>query len=320
MVRCHLASRLRGHLIQGLDAGDMGHVDPCLPSGARDGRDRGLLRNLRSCIGVAPQVPRFLLRELPWVLRVDDDDLRTRRRSPKNILHARHRHREIRRGLRHEDLERDRAGESPDRVPVLRRRVQCVVYRRPASDSGLFLIEYRARGHRRVGVWDVPDGGHAAPRRGTGPIRKILFVCESWIPHVDMEVHAPWEDQRLAMINRFVAPERFLDRGDPTRFVYPDAHVLELTAKEDAAANDPHAPPPRSGARWGRAAWFQRRPPPGTCRPASPGRATRPRGGPPSCTPRTRTHQRPTRTRPRPAGAGGRGTDPAPRSIHLRPG
>src|SRR2546421_10182267 len=109
------------------------------------------------------------------------------------------------------------------------------------------------------------------------------------------------------MVDFLVSSEGLLDRDDLAVLSDPQAKCVQPASEEHPASNDPHAPPPSSGARRAPADPLRRRPPPGTCRPAWSDRATHPRASPPSC--RRGRGSPPDRSslRPPPGGAESRG-------------
>src|SRR2546426_569952 len=113
-----------------------------------------------------------------------------------------------------------------------------------------------------------------------------------------------------------VSSESLLDGGNLAVLADPKAQCLQPASEEHPSSNDPHAPPPTSGARRALADRLRRRPRPGTCRPAWRDRATRPRATPPSCRLGRGSPPRRSVLPPRPAGAGSLDTLLGRCSVH----
>src|SRR5207237_6318766 len=100
---------------------------------------------------------------------------------------------------------------------------------------------------------------------GPRPARQVLLLREARIPHMDVEIHAAGKDERVSVIDFLVPSESLLDGGNLAVLADPEAQCLQPASEEDPSSNDPHAPPPTSGARRARAARLGRRPVTGRC-------------------------------------------------------
>ena len=184
---------------------------------------------------------------------MDHDEFAIRLRFPEDALEFGGPDLQVARRGGHVGLERRRLPKSHDRLAGSRRGIQGVVDRAAALEGGRFSVECvggRDRGHR---VRHLRDGRHASDCRGPRAAREILLVREPRFPHVDVEVHRSRQDQRVPVVDRLVRPEGLPDGRDLAVLVDPDAQRFETPAIPNATANDPHAPPPSSGARWAHA-------------------------------------------------------------------
>src|SRR5207249_11650635 len=128
----------------------------------------------------------------------------------------------------------------------LRRRVQHVIDRTPSAKGFDLALVEGLGSDRRYRIRHLRNRGHATDRGGPRPARQVLLLREARIPHMDVEIHASGQDERVSVIDFLVPSESFLDGVNLAVLADPDAQCLQPASEEDPSCTYPHAPPSTS--------------------------------------------------------------------------